>query len=189
MRSHRYSFAALFLALSAVAPAMAAPAMAATATPSSIPFLGAVTRDKAVEKELADDFRKISSRELDALMEIIHICELNRAHLRRRDVYDAWKKRCTKVEDIWTAKYRHTRGDRMIDVQMRLYAQNREAFAKAVPAYFARKETIARKLERQEDVSKDVAQVIKMQRALFAKSTHILKFFFALIDLFKDARS
>ncbi len=116
LNTFRFCFAALFLAAAYLTPAAADPAKT-----SSIPFLGELPRDTAIEKKVANELRQFPAGELDALINIIHLCELNRANLARRQLYDAWQKRCQRTEKIWNTKYRNMNDRRMIDVQMRVY--------------------------------------------------------------------
>ena len=183
MNSFRFCLAALLLAAAYVPPAAPAPAKN-----SSIPFLGEKPGDAAIKTKVANDIRQFRAGEGAALLEIVLSCELNRSILGRRRTYDSWQIRCNKAEEFWNAKYRQLDGRRMIDVQMRLYHGRKLSLARLSLAYFATKETIARKNRRRQDVTKDVKDALKLRRQLFGELGKILKFFFTLKDLFAAAR-
>ena len=183
LKSFRLCFSALFLAAAYLTPAAADPAKT-----SSIPFLGELPRDTAIETKVVDDIRQFPAGELDALMNIIHLCELNRANLARRRLYDAWQKRCKRTEKIWITKYRNMNDRRMIDAQMRVYHGRRLSLIQAASNYFAQKDTIALKIRRGEDITQAVADALRLRKKLFGISDQIIKFFFALKDLFIESR-
>ena len=183
MNSFRFCFAGLLLAAASVTAAAAAPAKT-----SPIPFLGEKPGDTAIEKMVANDIRRFPAGERDALLEIILSCELNRATLARRRLYDAWEKRCKKAENVWNAKYRNIDDRRMIDAQMRIYFARRLSLTRSSSGYFAQKEIIARKARRGQDITKDFKDVVRLRKELFGISGRILKFFFALKNLFAESR-
>ena len=183
MKSFRFCFAAIFMAAAYLTPAAAAPAKT-----SSVPFLGELPRDTAIETKVVDDIRQFPAGELDALMNIIHLCELNRANLARRRLYDSWQKRCKRTEKIWNTKYRNMDDRRMIDAQMRVYHGRRLSLIQASFDYFAQKDTIALKIRRGEDITQAVADAVRLRKKLFGISDQIIKFFFALKDLFIESR-
>jgi len=183
MNSFGYCFAALLFAAAPVAAAPAEPG-----NPSSIPFLGENPGDAAVKIKVADDIRRFSAGERAALLEIVLSCELNRSILGRRRTYDAWQKGCQKAEAFWNAKYRQRDDRRMIDVQMRIYHGRKLSLTRISLDYFTRKETIARKNRRREDVANDIKGALRLRKQLFAEMAQILKFFFALKDLFAESR-
>ena len=183
MNSFGYCFAALLFAAAPVAAAPAEPG-----NPSSIPFLGENPGDAAVKIKVADDIRRFSAGERAALLEIVLSCELNRSILGRRRTYDAWQKGCQKAEAFWNAKYRQRDDRRMIDVQMRIYHGRKLSLTRISLDYFTRKETIARKNRRREDVANDIKGALRLRKQLFAEMAQILKFFFALKDFFAESR-
>jgi hypothetical protein len=183
VNSFRFCFAALCLAAAYVTPAAADPAKI-----SSIPFLGEKPGDTAILIKLVNDIRQFPAGERVALLEITLLCELDRGALSRRRLYDAWEKRCKKTEGIWNAKYRNIDDRRMIDLQMRLYYGRRLSLVQSSLGYFAQKETIARKVKRREDVTKDVKEAVRHRKKLSGISTQILRFFFALRDLINESR-
>ena len=175
--------AALLVAAAGVASAAAEPAAS-----SSPRFLGEKPDDAVITKGLADDIRRISAAERVALLEITLLCELDRGALSRKRAYDPWERRCRKTEDIWNATHRTSNDSRVIDVQMRLYQARRRSLHRSALRYFMQKETIARKVKRREDVADDVKAAVRQRKDLSAKSTEILRFFFALRDLFAKSQ-
>ena len=76
----------------------------------------------------------------------------------------------------------------MIDVQMRLYYGRRLSLVRSSLSYFAQKETIALKVRLGQDITKDVKDAVRLRKELFGISGQILRFFFALKDLFAEFR-
>jgi len=181
--SFRLGFAALFLSAAIVASADADPGQ-----DPSIAFLGEKPGDAAILKELSGDIRQFPAGERVALQEITLLCELDRGALSRKREYDRWEKRCKKTEEIWNTKYRTRNDGRMIDIQMRLYHDRRRSLIQSAALYFARKETIARKVRRREDVTDDVKEAVHQRKKVSEISTEILRFFFALRDLFAESQ-
>jgi hypothetical protein len=183
----RFCFAALCFA-AAIATAYAVPVMAASEKKSSIPFLGEKPKDPVLRTKLLNDIRQFPPGERIAVLEITLFCELDRQNLGRRKLYDAWTKRCKKNEAIWNTKYRQINDRRMIDAQMRLYAERRVSMAKFSSAYFTQKETIDKKVRRRRDVSKNVKEAVRQKKLLIQVSIQNLRFFFALRDLIDTAK-
>jgi hypothetical protein len=187
VHSFRFCFAVLCFA-AAFVPAYVVPAVAAPEKESSIPFLGEKPKDPVLRTKLLSDIRQFRPGEKVALQEVTLFCELDRQNLGRRKLYDAWTKRCKKHEANWNTKYRQINDRRMIDAQMRLYAERRVSMAKFSSAYFTQKETIDKKVRRRRDVSKNVKEAVRQKKLLIQVSIQNLRFFFALRDLIDTAK-
>ncbi|MFT5539655.1 MAG: hypothetical protein ACI82H_001178, partial [Alphaproteobacteria bacterium] len=183
VHSFRFWFAAFCLAAAFVTPAVAAPAKMST-----VPFLGEKPKDPALRTKLTRDIRQFRAGEQVALQEITLFCELDRQNLGRRSLYDAWNKRCKNREAIWNTKYRQKGEGRMIDMQMRLYAERRLAMAKFSSGYFTEKEAIGKKVRRRGDVARHVKEALRQKKMLIQVSLQNLRFFFALRDLIDAAQ-
>lgn len=183
MASIWFFLAVLFIPVTFVAPASAAPEDG-----SSIPFLGAQPGSSAITKELEKEIRQLSEGEHDALLEIIHLCEVDRGALSRKRLYAEWETRCKKSEGHWIAKYRRTDRRRMIDIQMRHYHDRQLALSQVASRYFAEREIIARKRKLRQDVKSHVKEAVVQRKKLAAISTDILRFFFAVKDLMAEAK-
>jgi hypothetical protein len=180
---YRLCFTALVLAVAYLA---SGPAQAAK--PSATPFLGQGPGDAQIKEELINDIRRFPEAERVALLEITLLCEVDRAALSRKRLYDPWEKRCKKTEALWTTKYRTQNQNRMIDIQMRLYQDRRRSLSRTAARYFAQKATVARKVKRREDIRNDVKEAVRLRKKLAAISTEMLKFFFALRDIIAEAK-
>ncbi len=183
MHSFRFWFAAFCLAAAFVAPVVAAPAKM-----SPVPFLGEKPKDAVLRTKLISDIRQFRAGEQVALQEITLFCELDRQNLGRRSLYVAWNKRCKNRETIWNSKYRHKGEGRMIDMQMRLYAERRLSMAQFSSGYFTEKEAIGPKVRRRGDVAKHVKEALRQKKMLIQVSIQNLRFFFALRDLIDQAK-
>jgi len=179
----RFWFAAFCLAAAYVIPAVAAPTKIAP-----VQFLGETPDDFVIRKKLIGDIRQFLAGERVALLEITLFCELDRQNLGRRSLYDAWDKRCKKNEAIWNTKYRRMNDSRMIDMQMRLYAERRFSMSRFSSGYFTEKEAIGRKVRRRGDISKHVKEALRQKKMLIQVSIQNLRFFFTLRDLIDAAR-
>jgi hypothetical protein len=177
----RVSLSALLLSL-----ALAAAAAGNTPNRSQVPFFGQGPDDAHLKKELMDDIRRFAEAERVAVLEITLLCEVDRAALSHKGHYDPWERRCTKTEALWADKYRTRHENRMIDIQMRLYLERRQALHETAERYFAQKADITRKRKRREDIRADVKEAVRLRKQLAAISTEMLKFFFALRDLFAE---
>jgi hypothetical protein len=175
------------LILSGIISVRMPPAAADPATTPPTPFLGEQPDNAKVKAALLGDIRRFAPGELEALLKITLLCELDRATLSRRKIFDPWQKRCTATENDWKAKYRKTDTSRMLDEQMRLYFVRRVSLIQTADKYFTGKETIELKKRQGKSIKKDVDATVELRKELSLISSETLRFFFALRDLADEA--
>jgi hypothetical protein len=175
------------LILSGISPVWMLPAAADPATTPAMPFLGEQPDNAKVKAGILGDIRRFAPGELDALLKITLLCELDRATLSRRKIFDPWQKRCTATEEQWKSKYHRAAASRMLDEQMRLYFVRSLSLTQTADKYFTGKETIELKKRRGESIKKDVEATVELRKELSLISSEMLRFFFALRDLADEA--
>jgi hypothetical protein len=175
------------LILSGIIPVRMLPAAADPTTTPPTPFLGEQPDNAKVKAGILGDIRRFAPGELDALLKITLLCELDRATLSRRKIFDPWQKRCTATENDWKAKYRKTDTSRMLDEQMRLYFVRGVSLIQTADKYFTGKEAIELKKRQGKSIKKDVDATVELRKELSLISSETLRFFFALRDLADEA--
>jgi hypothetical protein len=154
----------------------------------ALPFLGEQPGNAAAKAGVLGDMRRFAPGELDALMEITLLCELDRATLSRRGIFEPWEKRCTMAESKWQAGYGKATSPRSTDEQMRLYFVRRLSLRRAASDYFAAKDAIELNRQQRKNIRKDVEAAVKLRKEVSMISAEMLKFFFALRDLADQSR-
>ncbi|MQA66262.1 MAG: hypothetical protein GEU76_10235 [Alphaproteobacteria bacterium] len=175
------------LILSGMISVRTLPAAADPTTTPAMPFLGEQPDNAKVKAGILGDIRRFAPGELDTLLKITLLCELDRATLSRRKIFDPWQKRCTMTENRWKSKYRKAAVTRMLDEQMRLYFVRRVSLIQTADKYFTGKETIELKKRQGKSIRKDVDATVELRKELSLISSETLRFFFALRDLADEA--
>ncbi|MGE0650970.1 MAG: hypothetical protein AB7P12_04370 [Alphaproteobacteria bacterium] len=175
------------LILSGALSVQTLPAVADPAATPTLPFLGEKPDNATVKAGILADIRGFAPDERDALLKITLLCELDRATLSRRKIFDPWQKRCAATEDQWKAKYRKAAPGRMLDEQMQLYFARSLSLTQTADKYFTGKETIELKKRQGKSIRKDVDATVELRKELSLISSETLRFFFALRDLADEA--
>jgi hypothetical protein len=175
------------LILSGMISVRTLPAVADPTTTPAMPFLGEQPDNAKVKAGILADIRRFAPGERDALLKITLLCELDRATLSRRKIFDPWQKRCAATEEQWKLKYRKAAPGRMLDEQMRLYFIRSLSLTQTADKYFTGKETIELKKRQGKSIRKDVDATVELRKELSLISSETLRFFFALRDLADEA--
>jgi hypothetical protein len=163
------------------------PAAADPVAMPAMPFLGEQPDNARVKAGILADIRRFAPGERDALLKITLLCELDRATLSRRKIFDPWQKRCAATEEQWKSKYRKAAPGRMLDEQMRLYFARSLSLTQTADKYFTGKEAIEIKKRQGKSIRKDVDATVELRKDLSLISSETLRFFFALRDLADEA--